>query len=241
MKGETSYAVVWHEGISGRKASDVTSAYCKFLVESGEKNPIFWTDNCSAQNKNWTFFTALAQTVNSDWGPDSISLKYLETGHRFMSADNIHGCIGKKMRHTNEMIDYRDLIQVVSTSCKKLEVIQMQFTDFYHFTASNKARTAKNIKLPMLSEVSEAYFVRGSRLLYYKLEHESSEYEGVDFLKAKFDVESSLGTHKQPRGVSGKKDGILKLLTHFDGLKRKFYNDFAVNEKSKDLVHVTDV
>ena len=65
-KGDKNFAVMWHEGISGRKASDVTSAYCKFLVESGEKNPIFWVDNCSAQNKNWTFYTGMAQVVNSE-------------------------------------------------------------------------------------------------------------------------------------------------------------------------------
>ena len=59
------------------------------------KNPIFWTDNCSAQNKNWVFYTALAQIVNSDWGPDSVTVKYLQTGHTFMAADNVHGTIGK--------------------------------------------------------------------------------------------------------------------------------------------------
>ena len=64
--GGKNYAIMWNESVSSRKASDVTSSYCKFLCETGEKNPIFWTDNCSAQNKNWVFYTALAQIVNSD-------------------------------------------------------------------------------------------------------------------------------------------------------------------------------
>ena len=35
--GTTDYTVLWHEGINGRKASDVTSAFVKFFVESQEK------------------------------------------------------------------------------------------------------------------------------------------------------------------------------------------------------------
>ena len=240
IEGDKSYAIMWHEGISGRKAADVTSAYCKFLVESGQKNPIFWTDNCAGQNKNWVFYSALAQIVNSPWGPDSISVKYLESGHTFMAADNIHGTIGKKMRQMNEIIDFRELTQVVS-SAKNIEVVQMQLPDFYEFTAANKARTARNITLPILADIREVHFVRESRLMYYKVSHDSTEYEGVDFLRAKFNVEQFPKSHNRPRGITGKKkEGIIKLLTHVDGLKRKFYNDLAINEKAKDLVHSTD-
>ena len=84
-----------------------------------------------------------------------MTVKYLETGHTFMAADNIHGTIGKKMRHTNEIIDFRELLQVSSSSTKNLDVIPMQCFDFYKFTAGNKSRTAKNVSLPILSQVSE--------------------------------------------------------------------------------------
>ena len=87
---------MWHEGIKGRKAGDVASAFVKFLVETGEKMPVLWADNCAGQNKNWVLFTALIATVNNDWGPEDITIKYLESGHTFMAADSVHGVIGKK-------------------------------------------------------------------------------------------------------------------------------------------------
>ena len=61
---------MWHEGVSGRKACDVASAYTKFFIETGEKNPIFWADNCAGQNKNWVLFTAMALVVKTECGPE---------------------------------------------------------------------------------------------------------------------------------------------------------------------------
>ena len=40
--GKNDFAIMWHEGIKGRKAGDVASSFVKFLVETGEKEPVFW-------------------------------------------------------------------------------------------------------------------------------------------------------------------------------------------------------
>ena len=56
------------------------------------KHIIIWMDNCGPQNKNWTLYTALTAAVNSKDHPylESITLKYFEVGHTFMSADSFH-------------------------------------------------------------------------------------------------------------------------------------------------------
>ena len=71
-------------------ATDVTPAYIKCINMCGKPNVTIWADNCAGQNKNWLLFSALAWCVNAEWGPHSVTLKYLEKGHTFMKADSIH-------------------------------------------------------------------------------------------------------------------------------------------------------
>ena len=45
-------------------------------------------DNCGSQNKNWTLYPALAAMVNNSCtGLETITLKYFDAGHTYMSAD----------------------------------------------------------------------------------------------------------------------------------------------------------
>ena len=79
--------VVWHEAIAARLAQDICSTYWKFFVvkQRGTEHIVFWADNCSAQNKNWEFFTFLASAVNSNLiAAMTIRMNYLVTGHTFM-------------------------------------------------------------------------------------------------------------------------------------------------------------
>ena len=73
--------------------------------------------------------------------------------------------------------------------------------------------------------------------MYVKYTHSSEEYEGVDFLKQKVKLDGFPAKLRQPRGVSTKKkEGILRIMSHVDPLKRKFYGDLFVNDRSEDLV-----
>ena len=236
-----NYAIIWHEGLSGRKASDVTSSYVKFFTESEEKYPILWADNCSAQNKSWLLYSSLVQVFNSDWGPQEVKIKYLETGHTFMAADSVHGSIGKRMRYANEILDFKDLTDLVTKSARNFKVAEMKTDDFYNFKPGNKRRNTNNVELPLLNNVAEVMFVKGSRLMYYKLTHDTEEYCGVDFLVRNFKENTLPGKHARPRGISRKKkDGILKLMSHLPPIKRKFFGELVENDKAEDLVHARD-
>lgn len=47
-------AVIWHEGIAGRKKEDIISTFYSFFLKMRDaENITLWLDNCSAQNKNW--------------------------------------------------------------------------------------------------------------------------------------------------------------------------------------------
>ena len=98
--------VVWHEGIAGRNAEDVMSSYHKAMNSThcrDVNNFIFWADNCTAQNKNWTLYTGLVSMVNSEAGPRTVTIKYFEKGHTFMAADSFHAQVEKGLRKKNNV------------------------------------------------------------------------------------------------------------------------------------------
>lgn len=136
--------VLWHEAISGRNGPDVVSAFYNVLkrLNNETKHVIFWTDNCTAQNKNWTLFTACVLFVNKEWGPETITFKYFEPGHSFMKADSVHGLIGKKWKHTPEVLDYEDLVHLIESSNKLNKVVNLRAEDFFRIRKwlSNKKK-----------------------------------------------------------------------------------------------------
>ena len=63
-------AILWNELIAGRKDENVSSTWIRAIKHfaagkiGGSREIIFWADNCSAQNKCWTLFTALWPMFN---------------------------------------------------------------------------------------------------------------------------------------------------------------------------------
>ena len=75
--------VLWHEAIKGRSAEDVASTFTFFIRSFRDyKKCVFWTDNCSGQNKNWFLYTLLVSEANRINGTvNEIVIKYFESGH----------------------------------------------------------------------------------------------------------------------------------------------------------------
>ena len=113
-KGKTT-GVLLHDGIRGRSAEDVASTFVSFIRKNQDaKGFIFWLDNCSAQNKNSYLYTALLNEVNSEGGYALlVTLKYLEPGHTFMSADNFHHQVEQRMCQKKNVEDFQDFLDVV--------------------------------------------------------------------------------------------------------------------------------
>ena len=98
-KANESLGIVWHSGLMGRNGEDVSSAYVAALRSIQCRHIQFltiWVDNCSAQNKYWTIFTALC--LASCISITEVTLKYFEKGHTFMSCDSFHHSVEQGMR-----------------------------------------------------------------------------------------------------------------------------------------------
>lgn len=229
--GKPSYTVLWHEGVSGRLAGDVASSYIKCVILDSSPKILFWADNCTGQNKNWTLYTALALCVNSEWGPDEITIKYLQKGHTFMKADTIHGNIGNKMKKCENIYNFNDFVDLCSRSSKNIKPVLMHFDDFYEFKGEQRQRKSKNVNLPTISSISEVKFTKGTRSMLFKGDF-GDDYTEVDFLRPKFDITSFPDKHTEPRGIPlTKKEAIIRLLHVAPAAKKQFW----INIPEKDV------
>lgn len=236
-QGKQNKCVLWHEAINGRSAQDVASAFYNALIrlDAETKHVIFWADNCTAQNKNWTIFTACLTFVNENWGPESITFKYFEPGPSFMKADSVHGQIGKKWNKTLEILDLEDLERLIKSSNKHNHVISLHAQDFKLFENGSMTRK-KGTALPKLNDIKSVQFIKGSRKLFYKLELENDDFSEVNFLHPKYKL-SLPETCTSNRGLnSSKKDAIVRqLLPHMPPRKQIFWNNLPSSDNMKDL------
>jgi hypothetical protein len=237
-EGQDDLVILWHEAISGRNAADVASAYVKCLefCSSGE-NVVFWCDNCCGQNKNWTLFCTLLLCVNSEWGPNEVTIKYLEKGHTFLKADSIHANIGKKMRKQSEVVNFQDFVDLCFAARKTIKPVVLQVNDFYNFKPSQRTRKTKNgPTLPILSSICAVLFKKSSPNMFYKTDF-SGEFVEVNFTKSTFNLSAFPSTRESPRGIpQSKKESILKLLESVTPAKKKFWTELPTNDTVTDLV-----
>ena len=235
------FCVLWHEGVSGRCASDVTSAYLKIIDELPQySNFSFWCDNCAAQNKNWTLVCGIWLTVQKDGGPDVVTFKYLQKGHTFMRPDAIHGAIGSKLKKQNAVQDWNDLMELIGNSSKKIKSINMDPSHIFCFKDFHQ----KGKTLPKISKMKVIMLKRNSRKLFYKLNHDDDHFSEVDFLPASLKNAESLfpSAITKARGINGKKkQQIVKLLVpHMPARKAAFWLNMESNDNLIDLASKRD-
>ena len=255
-----NFLLVWDESIAGRKKEDIASAYHTIIDHHRDADTfIFWLDNCSAQNKNWTLYSMLLMLVNSTReSPSEITLKYLVPGHTHMLADSVHGQIEKRLRRTGDTYDLNDLIDVMDLSGKHNKVFPLQINHFRDWPNNIVARTKRN-QLPLLSDIVQARFVRGDERLFYKTDLEGEEV-AADVLKkaAAFKKKTSPRkphhakaanskltfddkippTRSIPRGIAvlKKKKILANLAPRMPSNRRAFWQNLPESNSSEDLL-----
>jgi hypothetical protein len=130
--GAHSSTIVWHEAEAGRSGNTLADVFFNFLLLNRDKTDVtIWMDNsCSGQNKNFVLFTMFVTAVNTHLvGARKITLKYLEAGHAFMSADSIHHGFELAMRKAHNIYDFEDLLSVLrGSNGRKCEVLPLKHT-----------------------------------------------------------------------------------------------------------------
>lgn len=89
---------------------------------------ILWSDNCSAQNKNWMFFFFIAWLIYTD-RCKCIDLKFLLKGHSFMLPDSVFGRIQNSAKHFDIEVPSQWKEVMTDASTVPNEVLSAEFLD----------------------------------------------------------------------------------------------------------------
>ena len=144
--------IIWNESFSGRSDEDVTSTYIKYINQCMRDfaQITFWADNCSAQNKNWTLFSAIAQLVNDeDTKCERVTIKYFEPGHTWMAADSFHRSVEQVMKRRKTVYDFPDFEDVISSA--NGIAVTMAVGDFKDY--QSRLSHASTTNYPLLEKV----------------------------------------------------------------------------------------
>ena len=145
--------------------------------------------------------------------PQTVTFKYLETGHTFLSADSFHGLVEKHLRLRKNVYTFHDFVTVVQACAQRLE---MQCHDFVAW--DKRVIGGKTVKVLYLKNIQEARFRMGSWSLFFKSSHDADVFEECDCLMKKTQREIEISSNKPktrllPQGIpEWKKTKIIEIL-----------------------------
>lgn len=182
-------AILWHEGIAGRKQEEIISSFHQFLKANRDKKDIIiWTDNCTSQNKNWALISSLIYLINTDEiGINKLHVKYFEPGHSFMSADSFHHQVELSLKRQKKTYDFNDFTQAVKTANNGKVVVECvsisQIADWKNCCSITKINKLE--PRPYLRNISEIIFKKGSLLISYRTFENDKFLTNIDLLQEK--------------------------------------------------------
>lgn len=237
-----TYSAIWHEAVSGRKVNDITSCFRAFFQANRDlKHIVLWLDNCAGQNKNWTLFSYLLFLVNSvEVNYETITLKYLQTGHTHMAADEFHHQVELSMKKMKQLYDFEDFHRAVLSTRKNITVKVMNVGDFCDFQDCSSVYKLQNSSpRAYLSDMCTVTFTRGTHVLRYKTDFFKEEEYTLDFLKVK-NIKCGVpppNPKTEYRGITHeRKSAIIQRLTPLMPDNRKlFWYNLPTNNNSVDL------
>ena len=188
-----------------------------------------------AQNKNWTLLLAISEINAPESHVESIKFKYFEKGHTFMAADSFHHQVEEAIKQQKYLYNFNDFVSAV-----KGKVDVMLQVDFFDYTKELSYGKKDGIKYPLLVNIREAMFKKGSRKLYWKTDLREPEYQCGEFAKKKYRQSMSGSPHVnhnlQYRGVQKEKvENIIETIGPLPNDKLKFWYDLHVRGYSPDL------
>lgn len=129
---------VWYETVAARGANQIASCLYKHVntyVPRNTKRVIFYSDTCSGQNRN-SHVSAMFTWALQNLDIETIDHKFMVPGHSHLEVDTDHSIIEKKKKKTELQIFHpHDWMQLIRSSSKKFEVVEMLSNDFFDFAS----------------------------------------------------------------------------------------------------------
>ena len=157
--------VVWNESITGRNACYVASSFVQHIrgeiSSKGTQQFYIGADNCSAQNKNWTLYTALTAEVNKENGPRLVTIKYFEPGHTFMSVDSFHCIVEQRLKQKNNVYDFNAFVDIINFTGDAKELSHSDFIEYPKGVSSGKYASFRKCESCIISKRIQIYILEG--------------------------------------------------------------------------------
>lgn len=235
-----TYSAVWDESMAGRLGTELASILHMMLTETAltnAKHIIIWCDNCIAQNKNYILYNMLQMAFHDMHCTLSISLKYFESGHTFMSADNVHRSVEHEMKRMKNVVSLEDFEACVRQATSHTQVLKPDLQTFKDFPGRQLVTSKRSIKLESIREIK--FTKNGDTSIRLSFDQPSRTFK---YLKSGtiFQSASTLSLVREvSRGVSAEmkrsldKDVIpiiLKLQNGAHAHKARFFKNLRIND-----------
>ena len=199
---------------------------------------------CSTKQKLAIVQYLVAYIVNDEsFALQSIELKYLVTGHTFISADSDHASIEKSLRKRKVVYDLDDFCESVRET--GITVKCMTHSDFREWTDDVSRNQLQKLgeQRPYLKHVSAFKVVQGSKNFFFKNDSAEKSFQQFNLLKRNSADAMTIPTPKpRPRGIAKQKKEKLNasLLPLIPIQRRGYWRNLPESERSRDLLQSRD-
>ena len=199
-----AYCYMWDESEASRGANEIASCTCDFVemkVKEGITEFHFWTDNCSAQNKNkylYSLYTYLCSKYNV-----KIYNKYLESGHTYNDCDTVHSTIEKAARRKEIYVpsQWQEIVKNARKSGDALTVVKMngKMKDFHQLAEQYQQWNHKEAKWSKVKDFHVTPLSPGKVFVKHHLQEET--YQEISIRKASRPI--NLAVYQPPPAYFG--------------------------------------
>lgn len=132
---DDGYFHTWLETTAGRGSQEIVSCILKHLnqhLKPTTETLILWCDSCGGQNRNHILCIMLQRFLSRQAKLKEISIRFLCSGHSYMSCDRDFGSVEKAVRKEQEIFTDQDYIELMKNcrSSHKFNVTEMKADDF---------------------------------------------------------------------------------------------------------------
>ncbi|CAG9773423.1 unnamed protein product [Ceutorhynchus assimilis] len=244
---------VWHEGEAERGVNEIGSCVLRYIEEKAlsteeELEFIFYTDNCSGQQKNKFMIHLYQYAIQEFANIKSITHKFLIKGHTQNEGDSAHSMIEREVKRVLKSgpiytpDNFISIIRSAKKTGRPYKVIEMTHENFYNIKgltgSGQESFKNKDKETVKTSEIKVMKMTREAPCsFFYKTSYMEEELKEVDTQSKK---KSLRGTSKnndrlilQPayskkRSLpENKKKDLLDLIkhNHIPKFYAHFYND----------------
>lgn len=189
MKTNIASCYVWNEAEANRGAEEIGSCVYKYLEEINEKKDkptdiIFYSDNCTGQQKNQYLVSLYAYAVRKLNRISSIEHKYLITGHTQNKGDSVHSVIERQVKRARNAgpifipEQYYTLIRTAKKTGPPFIVNELTHKDFIGLKDLAKQQGI-NLKVPLKNIKIIKFTKESPGIMFYKASFGQHQYEEV--------------------------------------------------------------